>query len=115
MEHERILFWNAKFMELIDIIYRRQQGMNIYEMAYMDEIRYIETPIKRTFAQIAILNRFVDQSKQLHTDENLAKAIGVFGHHQNSNLSELSEEVLNQFFEYMTPIVSSLKQALNNS
>ena len=102
-------------MELIDIIYRRHQGMNIYEIAYMDEIRYTETPIKRTFAQIAILTRFVDQSKQQHAYENLAKAIEVFGHHQDTNLSELSEEVLKHFFEYMTPIVSSLKQALNNS
>lgn len=115
MTHEEIVHWNTKFMELIDIVYRRQQGMNIHEMAYTAEIRYTETPIKRTLAQIAILNRFVDNDKQQKAHENLVKAIVEFGEHQDKNLSELSDDVLFHFIEYMTPIVSYLKQSLNNS
>lgn len=114
MEQDQILFWNTKFMELIDIVYRRQQGMNIHEMAYTAEIRYTETPIKRTLAQIAILNRFVGKDKQQKAHENLVSAIVKFGEHQDKNLSELNDETLEHFFEFMTPIVSSLKQALNN-
>lgn len=115
MTHEQIVHWNAKFTELIDLIYRRHQGMNLYEIAYMDDIRYTETPIKRTFAQLAILNRFVDIDKQELVHKNLAVAIIEFGEYQDVNLNELNEQLLERFFEFMTPKVNELKLLLNNS